>query len=140
MDLARRYEVFAEADLGVLERWSDAVLSEADVRVVQQPSSELAMMQVRDPVSGGLFFLGEVLMQVCRVTIGDVAGCGYALGSDAPRALCAAILDAALNAHHRLSDGIAAALQAEAVEVHRRRVAESRLVERSRVRFEVLEG
>ncbi|HXX39894.1 MAG TPA: phosphonate C-P lyase system protein PhnG [bacterium] len=140
MDPTRRYEIFAEAELAVLERWADAILAESDVRILKHPSNDLVMMEVHDPITDGAFFLGEVLIQECRVMVGDVPGYGYALGTDASRALCSAILDAALSGGHPLAAAVAAALEAEAELVRSRHAAESRLLERSRVRFEVLEG
>lgn len=139
-DLTRRFEAFADAALAVLERLADGVLDTAEVRVLKAPADELVMLQARDSISDGPFFLGEVLIQACQVAIGANLGCGYALGTEPRRALAAAILDAALNAGHPHSAAIAAALEAEVVEAHRRRLAESDLVDRSRVKFEALEG
>lgn len=139
-DVARRFEAFADASLAVLERLADAVLDSVEVRVIKAPADELVLLQARDPIADGPFFLGEVLIQACQVAIGGSLGCGYALGNEPRRALAAAILDAAMNAGHPHSAAIAAALEAEIVDAHRRRLAESDLVDRSRVKFEVLEG
>jgi alpha-D-ribose 1-methylphosphonate 5-triphosphate synthase subunit PhnG len=138
--VARRFEAFADAALAVLEGLADGVLNTAEVRIIKPPSDELVLMQTRDSVSDGPFFLGEVLIQACQVAIGSSLGVGYALGTDARRALAAAILDAALNAGHPHSAAINAALDTEVVEAHRRRLSESDLVDRSRVKFEVLDG
>jgi phosphonate C-P lyase system protein PhnG len=138
--VARRFEAFADAALAVLERLADGVLDTVEVRVIKAPADELVLLQARDPIVDGPFFLGEVLIQACQVAIGGSLGCGYALGSDPRRALASAILDAAMNARHPHSAAIAAALENEVLEAHRRRLAESDLVERSRVKFEVLDG
>jgi alpha-D-ribose 1-methylphosphonate 5-triphosphate synthase subunit PhnG len=132
--------MLAEADLDMLERLADAVLAHTEVRVHKLPSAELAHMQFRDPVRGQPFFLGEVLFHECLVEMGDAWGYGYALGQDPRRALYAAVLDAALNAGHPLSVEIDAALDGAAAEADRRAATDAALVERTRVRFEVLEG
>jgi len=135
-----RSEIFADADLKELERWADAVLASTTVRVHKPPAAEQAHMQFRDPVRGQLFFLGEVLFHECAVEIGASWGHGYALGQDPERALYAAVLDAALNARHPLSAEILAALEGAAAVAGRRRAMDAQLVERTRVRFEVMEG
>jgi len=135
-----RSEIFAEADLEVLERLADDVLANTTVRVHKAPAAELAHMQFQDPVRGQPFFLGEVLFHECVVEIGEVWGYGYALGQDPGRALYAAVLDAALNAGHPLSTKIEAALQDVAVQAARRRAIDMQITERTRVRFEVMEG
>lgn len=135
-----RSEMLAEADLAVLERLANAVLANTDVRVHKLPAAELAHMQFRDPVRGQPFFLGEVLFHECLVEMDDAWGYGYALGQDPKRALYAAVLDAALNTGHPLSAQIEAALDGAAAEAERRSAVETALAERTRVRFEVLEG
>src|SRR5215469_12351357 len=114
-----RSELLAEANLEVLERLADAVLANTEVRVHKLPSAELAQMQVRDPVRGQPFFLGEVLFHECLAEIDGAWGYGCALGQDPERALYAAVLDAALNAGHRLASEIEAALDAAAEEAAR---------------------
>ena len=135
-----RSEMFAEANLEVLEFWADAVLANTAVRVHNSPAPELAHMQFRDPVRGQAFFLGEVLFHECSVEIGTTWGYGYALGQDPERALYAAVLDGALNAGHPLSTQIEAALEGAAADAVRRLAVDAQLAERTRVRFEVMEG
>jgi alpha-D-ribose 1-methylphosphonate 5-triphosphate synthase subunit PhnG len=135
-----RSELLAEASLEVLERLADRVLAGAEVRVHKLPASELAHMQFRDPVRGQPFFLGEVLFHECVVELNGAWGYGYALGQDPQRALFAAVLDAALNAGHPLSAEIEAALDGSAREAAQNAATEATLVERTRVRFEVLDG
>ena len=135
-----RSELLAEADTHVLEHWADAVLANTTVRIHKSPTAELAHMQFRDPVRGQPFFLGEVLFHECIVGIGEVWGYGYALGQHPERALYAAVLDAAINADHPLRAAIEAALEAAAAEAAGRRALEGSLAERTRVRFEVMDG
>ncbi|GEM_PF-393619 len=135
-----RSEVLAEAGLEILRHLADAVLAETAVRVHKPPAAELTHMQFRDPVSEQSFFLGEVLFYECIVELGGVRGYGYALGQDPERALYAAVVDAALNAGHPLGPCIEASLQKAAAGAAERRTIDARIAERTRVRFEVMEG
>lgn len=140
MDGVRHHEVLAEADVAVLRRLADAVAAASDVEVLQPPTGGLVHMQVRDPVQGGPFYLGEVLVTECRVAVGGVNGFGCVLGDDPERALCAAVIDAALEAGHPLAAEIGAALEEEAARQARRKAVEHSLVQRTRVNFEIMEG
>lgn len=54
------------------------------------------MARVRETVDGEAFNLGEVLATDCEVSVGGRPGWGLILGDEPEKAICAAILDAAL--------------------------------------------
>jgi len=66
------------------------------VEVVARPEPVLLMARVRETVDGELFNLGEVLATGCEVRLNGTPGWGLVLGDDRERALCAAVLDAAV--------------------------------------------
>lgn len=139
MEAARRYEILAEAEISVLRRWAEAVTATHQVLVLKPPNVCLVHLQARDPVQGGAFFLGEVLISECRVEIDGTFGYGCALGEDYERALCAAIIDAAVNLHHPLSASIGQDLEGQRMEIRQRRLAQMHLSGRTRVDFDVME-
>lgn len=96
-DPGRRSRVWALANPETLEKLADAGLAgEGKVRVLQEPATALMMMEATDPVSGGSFYAGEVLVTSCQVEVGGKVGCVIVVGDEPERARAAAILDALL--------------------------------------------
>jgi alpha-D-ribose 1-methylphosphonate 5-triphosphate synthase subunit PhnG len=98
------------------------------------------MMEVVDPVAGGTFFLGEVLVTSCRVEIRGTVGQAVVLGDEPERARAAAILDAAIQQVEAIPSAVVETLlhlEADIEETHR---TEWALVERTRVQFESMEN
>jgi alpha-D-ribose 1-methylphosphonate 5-triphosphate synthase subunit PhnG len=61
-----------------------------------RPRPVLLMARVRETVDGELFNLGEVLATSCEVSVNGKPGWGMVLGNEPAKALCAAVIDAAL--------------------------------------------
>lgn len=129
--------LLTDADGTVLRRWADRVAATAEIQVVEEPAAALVHMQARDGARGVPFFLGEVLITRCRVLVNGAVGFGTALGEDAERSLCTAILDGALQIGHPLGAEIAAELERDR---SRQQGQETTLVRRTRVRFQPEEG
>lgn len=138
-DRSRSSRIFALADVRVLHELAQQVVAAAErVEILQEPAQSLVMLEVGDPVAGGSFYAGEVLVTSCQALVDGRLGCATTLGDDEVRARAAALLDAALQ--HPATD---AALWEQLVEEERRiewaHRAESALAARTRVQFETME-
>lgn len=133
-------EIMAAGDLYF---WLDLAQTVADrhaVEVLLPPETCTAMLQTVDSVGCTPFYLGEVLMSEAAVAINGFAGYGFVLEDEPQRALCVAIVDAALAAGVPEADAIRRALADEArrqCELQRR---EESLVAATKVNFAIMEG
>jgi alpha-D-ribose 1-methylphosphonate 5-triphosphate synthase subunit PhnG len=111
MTREERWALLAAADVGDLIEAGDAVLAECpdEVVVTASPRVGCVSMQVREPVMGDRFLLGDVLACTAEVELGSVRGWGMRIGDDRAAVLAMAILDAAAAA---AADGAAAAVGA----------------------------
>lgn len=138
MESSEMNYLLAEGELSVLISLAEELLAEAKVKVIQEPATCLVMMQAVESVQGRPFNLGEVLITECAVEIEGVRSKGYALGDEPERALCAALLKAAVLGGHPLAQKIKSLLAGEKEAVRQRELAEFGLVGRTRVDFEVM--
>jgi len=139
VDRSRSSRIFALADIRVLQELAQKILVTAQrVEILQEPEPSLVMMEVNDPVAGGSFYAGEVLLTSCQVLVNGRLGCATAVGDDEERARASALLDAALE------DPTTAPTLWDELEKEERRIelthrAESALAARTRVQFETME-
>jgi len=95
LERAQRCGLLAEADAEELRELADACLADgAEVRVLVAPEVGCISTQVREPVAGERFLIGDVL--ACRAEVGLAGHRGWAmrLGDDRAAVLAAAVLDA----------------------------------------------
>ena len=89
------HEVAAYADTDRLHELAERCLGDRRIELTSPPEAALIMAQVREPVDGEVFNLGEILVMRCEIRLEETPGWGTVLGDDPERSLCAAILDAA---------------------------------------------
>jgi alpha-D-ribose 1-methylphosphonate 5-triphosphate synthase subunit PhnG len=138
-DQARLSRVCALGDPTVVARLAGMVRATAgSVVPLREATTELVLLEVADPVGGGSFYLGEVLVTTALVEVDGVAGGAVVVGNDPERARAAALLDAALRRPDR--DGrLVDALAREEASIARRHRREWARVDRTRVQFETME-
>lgn len=141
IDRSNRFELIAACDGETLVTLGDEVLAESSsLRIIQEPTPQLVMEQVFEPVDGRPFNLGEVLVTAAEVELDGEPGFAMVAGKAEAAALGGAIVDAAVEAEHPVSPTIEERLRsaaAEADERRRERWAESRA---TTVEFESMEG
>lgn len=92
----RRSELLARAEAAELIELADEVLATApDPVVLVAPEIGSVAAQVREPIVGQRFLLGEVLVCRAEVELDGRRGWAMRLDEDLPAVLAAAILDAA---------------------------------------------
>lgn len=140
MELQKLQEVLTEGDL---DRWrglAEDIACKHEVEVVASPDTCLILMQVRDSVGQVPFYAGEVLLTEATVKVDGVLARGYTLENEPIRALCHAVITAAMQLETPEKEMIEMILEEEAETIRCRRAAEAGLIASSRVRFDVMEG
>ncbi len=139
-DRNRRFAVMAQAqgDQEPLLLLAERVLAEtADaVTVVTPPRVGMVMLRLREPVDGTTYNAGEVLVTEAQVALDDHQGYAMRLGRAPEVALAAAVLDAAVEAHHPLSAEILTLLATLDDAEQARQLAAWRKVAPTRVAFD----
>ncbi|MDR3588393.1 MAG: phosphonate C-P lyase system protein PhnG [Negativicutes bacterium] len=133
-------EILAEGSFMVWLRLAEEIAKNHDVQVLRAPETCTMMLQAIDSVGQTPFYLGEVLMTEAAVAIGGRTGYGFALEDEPERAVCIAVIDAALSAGVAESDYIRKIIAAEAGRIMARRSQENGLVAATRVNFAIMEG
>lgn len=140
MDRNRRFAVMAQAqgDQEPLLLLAEQVLAEtADaVTVVTPPRVGMVMLRLREPVDGTTYNAGEVLVTEAQVALDDHQGYAMRLGRAPEVTLAAAVLDAAVEAHHPLSAEILTLLTTLDEAEQARQLAAWRKVAPTRVAFD----
>jgi alpha-D-ribose 1-methylphosphonate 5-triphosphate synthase subunit PhnG len=107
VDRARRCSLLAEAEPDELRVLADACLGGgAQVRVLVAPEVGCVSTQVREPVAGERFLLGDVLACRAEVELAGQRGWAMRLGDDRAAVLAAAVLDAEATAARPLAADI----------------------------------
>lgn len=84
---------------------------EAEVELLQKPTAQTLLVPVRDPVNGGSFIGGEVLVTSAVVHVNEVGGWAMVMDDNPPLAVSVATLDAAFAAKVRMDEIVRLALQ-----------------------------
>ena len=95
MDKLSLSRILAFADPAKLGALAEKAASGKDILLLKKPEKTMILLQIREPVRGSRFYLGEALAAHCVVEIGGVRGASVQLGDDMGKALSAAVLDAA---------------------------------------------
>jgi alpha-D-ribose 1-methylphosphonate 5-triphosphate synthase subunit PhnG len=114
----------------LLRELAEQAAAGKEVLVLKPAEKTMALLQVREPVRGERFFLGEALAVHCIVELDGVRGAAIQLGDDLDRVEAAATLDAAHSGDFpgfalalprllRLEEDRAAALEEEAETIRR---------------------
>lgn len=99
MEKNRFFKILAKAPVEEVEKLAEGYMKKNEVLMIKEPEKSLAMIQVREPVKGCLFYLGEVI--VCETEIllnGKYHGKAVTAGEDRKKVLYMAVLDACRNA------------------------------------------
>jgi alpha-D-ribose 1-methylphosphonate 5-triphosphate synthase subunit PhnG len=95
LDRAQRCGLLADAEPDELRVLADACLADGvEVRVLVAPEVGCVSTQVREPVAGQRFLIGDVLACRAEVELAGQRGWAMRLGDDRAAVLAAAVLDA----------------------------------------------
>lgn len=118
-----RFELIAACDETVLARFANEVLeTDPPLSILLEPTPQLLMQQVREPVECRPFNLGEVVVTPSEVELDGERGFAMYPGKAERAALSGAIVDAAVAGDHERTPAMVDELEAVAT----RREAERR--------------
>ena len=132
--------ILAEGSIMVWVRLAEEIAKKHDVQILEAPETCTVMLQATDSVALTPFYLGEVLITEAAVSLDGVTGYGFALEDDPERAVCGAIIDAALSAGVSEEPYIREVIAAEEQRVISCRQTEAGLVAATKVNFAIMEG
>jgi alpha-D-ribose 1-methylphosphonate 5-triphosphate synthase subunit PhnG len=139
-DRNSRFEMIAVCDDATLVGHAEAILSgRTPVEIRQEPTPQLVMQRVREPVQARPFNLGEVLVTAAEVAVDGAAGFAMVPGKAEAKAVSGAIVDAAVEAGHPRSSAIAEDLEAAAATREQRRQREWAESRATTVQFDTME-
>lgn len=98
MNRAKRTEIMCKASRCFLEGLSAKIVDVSKVSVLEEPCTTLVMIKMRENAQKHLFYIGEVLVSECKVSLEDKVGLGILRGSRLVNSYHMAVVDAAYNA------------------------------------------
>lgn len=100
-----------QADGAKLAALRGKIEAEAEVELVRKPTAQTLLVPVDDPINGGSFIGGEVLVTSAIVHVNAVAGWAMVMDDMPDLAISVAMLDAAFAAGIRIDEIVLLALR-----------------------------
>lgn len=135
----RLTRILVEGNSEFLKKLAGQVEANYHVRVERQPKTGLVMLKTRDSVSMQPFYMGEMLVSECTVSIQDVLGVGVIKGEELERSYQLAVVDAAFNANIPLIEDWISKLEQKEKNIQERHHKEQAMVATSKVHFDTME-
>ena len=111
-----------------------------DFEVIKEPEKILVMLPMRDPISDGTFYIGEMLACKSIVSLEGVQGYGITGGDDFNKTLWIAMIDSALNRANGVSEKLKKDIQILIQEQTEMRERYNGKIACSVVNFQSMEG
>ncbi|MET1249560.1 phosphonate C-P lyase system protein PhnG [Sporolactobacillus sp. STCC-11] len=131
--------ITSACSLPLLEEIAHKIEQEQRVRVEREPQTSLIMTKAKDSVSGQPFYLGEVLVTECTLSVDGQLGIGIVIGRQPLRAYCMAVIDAAHNAGLPVLDQWESQFHAEEQRIQEQQALEYARNAQSQVHFDTME-
>jgi alpha-D-ribose 1-methylphosphonate 5-triphosphate synthase subunit PhnG len=113
---------------------------EISIEIIVSPKLCMTMLQAEDSIDFQPFYLGEVLMTECQLTVDGNLGYGYCMGDEPQRAYSIAIIDAILNSqNHALQQNVLAFVEREKKILHNIKLEEYNQILKTKVDFKIME-
>lgn len=139
MKKSRLTKILVEGRPEFLSKWAKMLEEITDVQIVRAPSTGLVMLKARDSVSKQPFYMGEVLVTECSVSIDNHIGMGVIMGEDPTRSYQIAVVDAALNASLPITSLLLTELATEEEFIQQRISEEAARIATTKVQFDTME-
>lgn len=85
--------VFQNSDFNQLNQLYEKICSEQKVTVIQEPTSQTLLLPVKDPVSGGAFYSGEVLVTTTTVDVNGSKGWAMVMDDNPQLSMILSVID-----------------------------------------------
>lgn len=98
MKKSRISRILIDGEHELLQKLSEEIEQNYTVTMIKPPEKSLVMTKAKDSVSQQPFYVGEVLVTECTVSINGIYGFGILMGEDAERSYQLAVVDGAFQA------------------------------------------
>ncbi|MDE5414754.1 phosphonate C-P lyase system protein PhnG [Alkalihalobacterium chitinilyticum] len=139
MKKSRLTKILVEGDEQFLQQLVSEVKEVASIQMERKPSTGLVMVKTRDSVSMQPFFMGEILVTECTVSINGKFGMGVIQGEQPKRSYQIAVIDATFNAKLPIVSKLLPKLENEEQKIRNKHVKEAVINAESRVHFDTME-
>ncbi|MGM7719240.1 phosphonate C-P lyase system protein PhnG [Metabacillus sp. Hm71] len=139
MKKSRLMKILVEGRPEFLAKWTDAIEKASIVSVDRAPSTGLVMLKTRDSVSNQPFYMGEVLVTECSVSLDQHSGIGIVMGDDPVRSYQIAVIDAAMNAKLPITNQLLIELEFEEAYIQQKVKEEAARIAKTKVQFDTME-
>lgn len=107
------------------------------IKVLTAPTEQTLLVPVKDPISGGEFYAGEVLVTSTIVSVDDIKGWSMVMDSNEKLSLYTAVLDASYEANI-LKDEIKSILKDAKKSEEKKNKEQNKKVNSTRVSFDLM--
>ncbi|MFW6022594.1 MAG: phosphonate C-P lyase system protein PhnG [Halanaerobiaceae bacterium] len=139
MDYLEVIKIFSNMDLEKLDSIREKVRMKYSISLIKPVDTSLVMMGTKDSVQFTSFYLGEVLISQCVVSVGNYYGYGYIMGENLQKAYNLAVIDAIWCRDSELTTEIEELLTEEKDRQENILKKEYEILEKTRVQFESME-
>ncbi|MBP3952694.1 phosphonate C-P lyase system protein PhnG [Bacillus suaedae] len=139
MKKKRLTKILVEGRPEFLQKLANQIEDKHSPKIEREPETGLVMVKARDSVSMQPFYMGELLVTECTVSISGVLGFGMIKGEELERAYQLAVVDAGFNANIPEVAYWLDELELEEGLIVQRHKKEEAMVAQSRVHFDTME-
>jgi alpha-D-ribose 1-methylphosphonate 5-triphosphate synthase subunit PhnG len=133
-------EVLSECTNDSLVQFITNIEPGLDIQMVIAPKLCMTMVQAEDSIDFQPFYLGEVLITECQLTVNGELGYGFCMGDAPQRAYSMAIIDAILHKpEHPLQTEIHLFVEKEKAILTKSRLEEYNQILKTKVDFKIME-
>jgi alpha-D-ribose 1-methylphosphonate 5-triphosphate synthase subunit PhnG len=134
------YEVICECAIENLVQLISQMEASIAIEIVIAPKLGMTMIQAEDSIDFQPFYLGEVLITECQLTVDGQLGYGYCMGDAGQRAYCIAIIDAILHTNdHPMQKDINEFITIEKQILYQKKLEEYNQILKTKVDFKIME-
>jgi len=134
-DLTR---ILVEGNHLILKKFVAEIEQNYEVVITKLPEKGLVMMKTNDSVSNQPFYLGELLVTECTVSVNESIGFGIIIGEKPEEAYQLAVIDASFRGELPETKAWIPFIEAEEKAIDERLKKESELAVGSRVNFDMM--
>ncbi|MFV8828259.1 phosphonate C-P lyase system protein PhnG [Alkalihalobacterium sp. APHAB7] len=139
MKKSRLTKILVEGDEQFLQELVSQVEEVESIQMERKPSTGLVMVKTRDSVSMQPFYMGEILVTECTVSINGKFGMGVIQGEQPIRSYQIAVIDAAFNAKLPIVLKLLPKIENEEQKIRNKHLKEAAINAQSRVHFDTME-
>jgi len=131
--------ILQKADKNSLRDVYKSIKSKYSVKILQSPTAQTLLQPVHDPISGGEFYAGEVLVTTTIVTVGDSQNRGWAMVQDDQEqlSLYVSVCDGAFGAGY-FTDEIETLVQQTQIEIQKEQNKINQKINSTKVNFDLM--